>query len=67
MNERAEKALSVAGRLAGIAHELDADALENWLDNELRAPDQPNDFSYIGACRAAIAFKRAITQKAGSR
>jgi len=49
-------AILVAGQLAGIAHQLDANALEKWLNTN------PKDFNYETWCRAAIAFKRAIAK-----
>jgi hypothetical protein len=49
-----QRALLVAGQLAGIAHQLDADGLERWLNTN------PKEFNYETWCRAAIAFKRAI-------
>ena len=44
----------LAGRLAGLASRLDAEALEKFLESP------PRDFRYEKNCRAAIAFKRAI-------
>ena len=54
------QAILLAGQLAGIGFNLEADLLERWLNTN------PKDFKYENWCRAAIAFKRALQPSPGS-
>ncbi len=50
------QAIFAAGELAAMTFKLDAEALERWLNTN------PKGFRFEKECRAAIAFKRAISE-----
>ena len=51
------EALLIAGEMAGMASRLDDNALEEFLKTA------PPDFVHTAACKAVIAYKRAIYQR----
>lgn len=55
---RKTNAIFVAGQLGGLICQLDADALEEFLNSPDR--DKIEKFRYEKHCRAAINFKREI-------